>query len=444
MCRKHRPEMSSTELRIEKLNSRQLKLLEKCREEWRLNGLGKGQTDRVKAEAAIKAAYRAVGLAEPRVIVWLKSPWAGNTASRILESDIDWPYHLNTAQLEVWDAVWKQCPRQLEAISGEAHWKEVRRSLRLSAEKKVIEREGVLLEKYLKDQFAENMGIYIWHYLRSLAGANVSKKLREEAENQVKSAIEGRLSALAAEQIYHELVQPVHLQVWSYVAEPLKQRIPTMSGILAGPQKWQINYGLHDSSWLSYYDFVDRLGIEGTTPLKGLTDLARNAGWVWAYENLCIMTDRPLEVHRDNRFRIHAEDKMCMRFGDDWGLYAWHGVLVPPYVILLPEPLTFDLIESEPNAEVRRVLIERFGLENYLREGKVVKMHQDNAGILYRMNLESDEPIIVVRVKNSTPEPDGSIKEYFLRVPPTMQRAKQAVAWTFGLTEEEYDPLVET
>jgi hypothetical protein len=49
-----------------------------------------------------------------------------------------------------------------------------------------------------------------------------------------------------------------------------------------------------------------------------------------------------------------------------------------------------------------------------------------------------------VHVVNSSPEPDGSYKEYFLRVPPTMTRARQAIAWTFGLTEEEYEPLSET
>lgn len=435
--------MSSTDT-IDKLSAKHLRLLEKVREEWRQVGLGTGATDRAKAEAAVKEAYQAIGLKPPAIFIWLKSPWAGNAAAKILDSDIDWPYHLNNNQLEVWDAVWKQCVKQVEAAEGEEKWKSVRRRLRAEADEKVLAREGVLLEKYVKDQFAENMGIYIWHYLRKFAGVSMSRRLREDAEEKVKKNIEGKLSALAAEQIYHELVQPVHMQVWSFLTEPLKQRIPSMSGILADTQRWELNYGLHDASWLSYYDFVGRIGVKGTEPLSGLSKLARVSGWIWAYENICIMTERPLELVRDNRFRLHAEDKMCLRYSDNWGLYAWHGVLVPPYVILLPEPLTFDLIESEPNAEVRRVLIERFGLENYLREGKVLRIHQDKAGILYRMNLPSDEPILVVRVMNSTPEPDGTIKEYFLRVPPNMQRAKQAVAWTFGLTEEEYDPLVET
>jgi len=435
--------MSSTET-LQKLSAKHLKSLEKTRNQWREYGLGTGQTDRVKAEAAMHKAYKAVGLKPPKIIIWLGSPWAGNTAAKLLDSDIDWPYHLNTGQFDVWEAVWRQCVKQIEGLVGPDQWSAVRKQLRQDADQKVLKKEGVLLEKYVKDQFAENMGIHVWQYLRSFCGVSMHRRLRDQAEEAAKANIEGKLSPVVAEQIYHELVQPIHLQVSSYVAEPLKQRVPTMAGVLAGPQKWDCLYGQHDAGWLSYYDFVDKLQIPGTFPLQGLMELAQHASWFWPYENVCIMTERPLALKRDNRFRIHGETDMCLRYSDGWGLYAWHGVLVPPYVILLPEPLTFDLIESEPNAEVRRVLIERFGLENYLREGKVLRIHQDAAGILYRMNLESDEPILVVRVMNSTPEPDGTIKEYFLRVPPNMQRAKQAVAWTFGLTEEEYDPLVET
>ena len=39
----------------------------------------------------------------------------------------------------------------------------------------------------------------------------------------------------------------------------------------------------------------------------------------------------------------------------------------------------------------------------------------------------------MVKVKDST---TGEI--YLLRVPPTMKTCKEAVAWTFGMTAEEY------
>jgi hypothetical protein len=47
-------------------------------------------------------------------------------------------------------------------------------------------------------------------------------------------------------------------------------------------------------------------------------------------------------------------------------------------------------------------------------------------------------------VVNSTPEPDGTSRTYFLRVPPNIRTARAGVAWTFGLTEEEYHPLAQT
>lgn len=50
----------------------------------------------------------------------------------------------------------------------------------------------------------------------------------------------------------------------------------------------------------------------------------------------------------------------------------------------------------------------------------------------------------MVKVVNSTPELDGSFKDYFLRVPPTMKRARQAVAWTFDVPEDDYALVVQT
>ncbi len=49
-----------------------------------------------------------------------------------------------------------------------------------------------------------------------------------------------------------------------------------------------------------------------------------------------------------------------------------------------------------------------------------------------------------VEVVNGTRESDGSYKHYFLRVPPNVTTARQAVAWTYGLTAEQYRPLIRT
>jgi hypothetical protein len=71
-------------------------------------------------------------------------------------------------------------------------------------------------------------------------------------------------------------------------------------------------------------------------------------------------------------------------------------------------------------------------------------VHRDETGVLWRVEFDDDEPLVMVEVINSTPEPDGSRRTYFLRVPPDTETAREGVAWTFGLTAEEYQPLAQT
>jgi hypothetical protein len=50
----------------------------------------------------------------------------------------------------------------------------------------------------------------------------------------------------------------------------------------------------------------------------------------------------------------------------------------------------------------------------------------------------------MVEVVNRTREPDGRFRHYWLRVPPTMRTAREAVAWTFNMPAERYAPEKET
>jgi hypothetical protein len=118
-------------------------------------------------------------------------------------------------------------------------------------------------------------------------------------------------------------------------------------------------------------------------------------------------------------------------------LYFWHGVMVPEKVVIAPELITIAEIREEENAEVRRVMMERYGLARYLEDSGAVRIHQDELGELYRTEIPNDEPLVMVKVLNSTVEPDGTRKPYFLRVPPDQKIARDAVAWTFGYPSGE-------
>lgn len=151
-------------------------------------------------------------------------------------------------------------------------------------------------------------------------------------------------------------------------------------------------------------------------------------------------------VHKEtgpNLRRLHNDTGPALEC-DIENLYFIHGVMVPAFVVVKPEWITVKHIETEDNAEVRRIMIERYGQAKYLVDSGAQEIHRDDFGILYRQEIPNDEAMVMVKVVNSTPEPDGSFKDYFIRVPPMIQRAREAVAWTFGKKEDEYAPCVET
>ncbi len=195
-------------------------------------------------------------------------------------------------------------------------------------------------------------------------------------------------------------------------------------------------HGQHDGAWL---------GAFGDAPaLAGLAEVARTAGWWWPYERVAILTERPTALHRDNLGRLHYGEGPALSYPDGWSLFAWRGMPIPPEVAARLPELTIPEIQAEENAEVRRVMLEYFGFDRYLRESGASELHRDETGVLWRVDLPGDEPLVMVGVVNSTPEPDGSYRTYFLRVPPRTRTARAGVAWTFGLTEEEYRPLQQT
>ncbi len=89
-------------------------------------------------------------------------------------------------------------------------------------------------------------------------------------------------------------------------------------------------------------------------------------------------------------------------------------------------------------------MLERLGYDRFILELGAVPVQADGFGALYRIPGDFREPFVLVHVTNSTPEPDGSRKRYFLRVPPNVKTAHEAVAWTFGMRAEEYRPSRET
>ncbi len=200
----------------------------------------------------------------------------------------------------------------------------------------------------------------------------------------------------------------------------------------------------------------DRLGAVGYRSLlesldvcpkrnDGLDEILRSCGGFIPFENVVIALERPCKITRDQRNRLHNGSGKSIEYPDGWGCYSLHGMSVKKsHIITHPEKITIEEINTEYNVEIRRVMIERYGIERFIHDSQAEVIHEDEFGALYRKNFRGHDAMAMVKVINRTPEADGSFKSYFLDVPPHMRTARQAVAWTFGLPEREYAPEIET
>jgi hypothetical protein len=178
--------------------------------------------------------------------------------------------------------------------------------------------------------------------------------------------------------------------------------------------------------------------------------IARGAAAVFVHADFWIAADRPSTCACDEHGRLHHADGPAVVWRDGAGLGFLRGVHVD--MRLLTQPLTLaDVLHTE-NAEVRRTLIERYERGDpgrFIRDADadVIAIDYDRLGNRRRLlcfQLAYDEAYVAVEVTNATPEPDGSHKRYVLRVPPTITSCRAAVAWTFGMSADEYDPDIET
>lgn len=97
-------------------------------------------------------------------------------------------------------------------------------------------------------------------------------------------------------------------------------------------------------------------------------------------------------------------------------------------------PITSQEILAAKNQEMRQKALKFYGQERFLKDTQARQIHEDRFGQLFEIG-----DIKIVQVKDPSTD-----RVYFLSVPQEMKTAKAAVASTFGLTEEQYNPIQET
>lgn len=107
------------------------------------------------------------------------------------------------------------------------------------------------------------------------------------------------------------------------------------------------------------------------------------------------------------------------------------------------ERLLVQLILRRENLARRQTAIRAMGERRFIEAARLRPVQSDAFGALYIVGSAQD-CLAYVKVQDASPGPDGVHQEHWLSVPPHVATAREAVAWTFGMSGNAYAPSAES
>lgn len=84
-----------------------------------------------------------------------------------------------------------------------------------------------------------------------------------------------------------------------------------------------------------------------------------NCGLIAAYQEVCVICDRPTKLFFDEQNLLHAEGKPAVEYADGYKLYAYHGRAIPEkYGIVKLGEWKSEWLLTEDNIYLKQILLE--------------------------------------------------------------------------------------
>jgi hypothetical protein len=344
----------------------------------------------------------------------------------------------------------------------------VRDAVRDAVDRAVRDAVGVAVDAAVRgavggavhDAVDDAVGNAVNDAVRGAVRDEVHDAVRDAVGDAVGNAVDDAVAGAVNDAVRDAVAGAVRDAVRDEVGGAVRSVINNLWRHRLGGQFWVGGWYWGSPSYVSYFREVCHLDLGDEMNSRAISYAAtcEAACWWWPHRDFVMVCERPVRLERDAQGRLHSLAGQAIEWPDGWGLYRVHGVTVPSFVVEHPEEITVARIDAEANAEVRRIMIERYGAGRYMRDAGAQRVHGDPTGVLYARRHADGTSSMAVHVLNSTPEADGSRREFWLRVHPELRpllgagrlgepqalTARNAVASTFGLRGEAYAPVQES
>jgi hypothetical protein len=155
------------------------------------------------------------------------------------------------------------------------------------------------------------------------------------------------------------VVKDSPLACWEYICEKIGEKISYTNPFLCG---------CFDASIFSFYDYsMDELNVNIEEQLLNKYHVWKkilNYGYIFPFDDVCIVSEKPTVIRTNSEGIVHADGAKAIEFADGFGVYILNGVRMNEEYVMTPwDKLDPKTVQTESNAEVRRELVRKIGIE---------------------------------------------------------------------------------
>ena len=152
--------------------------------------------------------------------------------------------------------------------------------------------------------------------------------------------------------------------------------------------------------------------------------------FVYPFQDFVIISEKPTEIKMKNGF-LHNENGAAILYADGFSVYALNGVRIMREIVETPaEKLDPQIILKETNAEIRREIVRKIGVERVCKKLRAKVIDKKDTYELLNLDLGQD------RIRPYLKMINPSTETYHIEgVHPDCKTIEQALNWRNGTKE---------
>lgn len=253
---------------------------------------------------------------------------------------------------------------------------------------------------------------------KGLEWKNINCQARYEIEHQVNRPVSGKASGRVRKHVWEQTKQLgiTKLQFEFHLKNLLDGGFENFS-----------SDGMRAIQWCSYYDFFREIGVLKCKDFERYREFIFGSGVSMSiYEaSIAIVCPNPSYAMLNDNFQLHCPDGPSISWEDGYKLYFLNGVRVSEVFFMPDHEIDPILLLKEKNAEARREIIRRLGIEKVIQSlgTEVIDRRGDYELLTLDIPGMKNRPTYLKML-------NPSVKVWHIEgVPPHIKTCEEALAW---------------